>query len=270
MKRTIVSILVCLLVGSVAAIAQDLVCTGRALNFPSKKYGISIGNSREFSGVRINFADCNVKQVNGLNITFWLKLYQNQEAVVNGINLGVIPTAKAMGPINIGLLGVGSSHGNMSGITIAGFVLGSGGDINGLSFSGLLTMADGNSSEISGVAISGFGLGANKAINGLAIAGMGLGTNGEINGIAGSLFYIKGGKHVRGIALTAGYLEADTLSGIGIAGYVKTKSSNGLSLGICNQADELHGIQFGLLNYAGNNPKEFRMLPLLNLHFGKK
>jgi hypothetical protein len=31
-------------------------------------------------------------------------------------------------------------------------------------------------------------------------------------------------------------------------------------------ARSLHGVQFGVLNYAGNNPLLLRLLPLLNLH----
>jgi hypothetical protein len=32
-------------------------------------------------------------------------------------------------------------------------------------------------------------------------------------------------------------------------------------------ARELHGVQIGLLNIAGNNPAALRVLPGLNLHF---
>jgi hypothetical protein len=53
--------------------AQDTLLNKKSLNFPTKKYGISIGNSYEFTGIRVNFADKNVKTINGLNVTFWLK-----------------------------------------------------------------------------------------------------------------------------------------------------------------------------------------------------
>jgi len=36
-----------------------------------------------------------------------------------------------------------------------------------------------------------------------------------------------------------------------------------------NRTEELHGLQVGLLNYAGNNPKGLRMLPFVNMHLKK-
>jgi hypothetical protein len=41
----------------------------------------------------------------------------------------------------------------------------------------------------------------------------------------------------------------------------------GLSIGLLNWTDVLHGVQIGLLNHAGNNPPAFRILPILNLNF---
>ena len=64
----------------------------QALNFPTKTAGISIGNSKLFNGLRINFRDRNVDQINGLNITLW-QSKQNRDAQVNGISLGILPTA---------------------------------------------------------------------------------------------------------------------------------------------------------------------------------
>lgn len=45
---------------------------------------------------------------------------------------------------------------------------------------------------------------------------------------------------------------------------------NGLSIAIYNRTKELYGIQFGLLNYAENNPKGLRIISFINLHFEKK
>ena len=39
----------------------------------------------------MNNSDENVKIVNGVNATFWVKKFKNQNAVVNGISVGVIP-----------------------------------------------------------------------------------------------------------------------------------------------------------------------------------
>jgi len=249
--------------------AQDNIPNGKSINFPTKKYGISIGNSYEFTGIRINFADKNVKRINGLNITFWLKKFQNYGAAVNGISIGVIPNCGSMQPLNIGLLGLGTSQNNMNGISIGGFLIGSGGSINGLCISGLVTMADGDSSVISGIGISGIGLAAEKAVNGIAIGGLAVGSEEEINGIASSLAYLSGGKNFRGIAVTGGYLRSEFLKVCPLPVMPKPFKCHGFSVAIYNRAKELHGIQFGLINYAGNNPKGLRMLPFINLHLRK-
>ena len=265
MNKSLVLCIVILLMGISYLSAQDTLSNGKALNFPARKYGISIGNSYEFTGIRINFADENVKRINGLNVTFWLKMAKNQNAVVNGISIGVIPTAGSMRPINLGLLGVGA-HNNLYWLSISGFIIGSGGNINGLCVSGLLAGADGDDSVISGIVISGIGIGAHKAINGLAVGGFAVGTNGNINGVASSLAYISAGKNFQGIAVTGGYLESEMFKGVAIGGYAKTNQMNGLSIALYNRTKDLHGFQIGLMNYAENNPKGLRMLPFINLH----
>jgi hypothetical protein len=250
--------------------AQNSLSNGKALSIPAKKFGISIGNSHEFTGIRMNFADKDVKKINGINLTLWFSKFQNEDAVVNGISFGVIPTAGAMQPINIGLLGVGTADHNLNGLSLGGIVIGSGGNINGISVSGIITMADGENSGISGLALSGIGLGAKRSMNGLMIAGFAIGTEENINGFAASLAYVSADSTYRGIAITPGYFCSGTLTGLSFASYANTGQTNGLSFGLINRTKELHGIQIGLWNHAGNNPKGFRNLPILNLHFGKK
>lgn len=266
MKKSLAFVLLVLSTGAHSLCAQDTLSNANMLNFPADKYGISIGNSYEFTGIRINFADKNVGRINGLNITLWRNT--NENAIVNGISVGVIPTAGTLRFINVGLLGVGTAH-DSYGLNLGGFVVGAGGNINGLSVSGLLTMADGDQSDISGIAISGIGLGARKAINGLAIAGLVVGTDGDITGVASSLAYISSGRNFRGIGVTGGYLESDIFKGVALAGFANTNQMHGLSIALYNSTKELHGIQLGLLNYAGNNREWLRMLPFINLNLSK-
>jgi len=282
MKKSLVLCIVILLMGGSYLSAQDNLSNGKALNFPAKKYGISIGNSYEFTGIRINFADENVKIINGLNITFWLKMFKNKNAVVNGISVGVIPVAAVLNgisvgvmtfagtiqPISLGLLYLGAKN-YLNGLSISGLIVATDGNINGLSVSGLVTMAEEDKSVISGIAISGIVLGARKAINGLAIGGLAVLTGGDISGVASSLACIACGKNIQGIAVTGGLLHSEMFKGVAIAGYAKTHQMHGLSIALYNRTKELHGIQFGLMNYAENNPKGLRMLPFINLHLRK-
>jgi len=269
MKKILALSIFILLTGEFYLSAQNTSSNNKSLNFPTKKYGISIGNSQDFTGIRINFADKNVKKINGLNLTFWFKYCKNLNAVVNGISLGVIPTAGTMQYLNLGLLGVGTNN-NLNGFSVGGIVVGSGGNINGLSLSGLITMADGDNSAISGIAVSGIGIGAHKAINGLAVGGFAVGTDGNISGVVSSLAYISCKKEFQGVAFTVGYLESEIFQGVAIAGFTKTNQMHGLSIALYNRTKELHGVQLGLLNYAGNNQKGLRMFPFINFHLKKK
>jgi len=53
----------------------------QGLNIPTKHYGLSIGNSKHFTGVRINWSERNVEKVTGLNFTLW-RAKENKKAVV--------------------------------------------------------------------------------------------------------------------------------------------------------------------------------------------
>jgi hypothetical protein len=45
------------------------------------------------------------------------------------------------------------------------------------------------------------------------------------------------------------------------------REQRGISIALFNDARELHGLQFGLLNRARNNSSVTRWLPILNAHF---
>jgi hypothetical protein len=58
------------------------------------------------------------------------------------------------------------------------------------------------------------------------------------------------------------------LNGLAFAAYNEVRTrQRGLTIGIYNRAEELQGVQIGLLNFAGNNGGIFRWLPLVNAHF---
>lgn len=252
--------------------AQDTLYTGKALNFPTRKFGISIGNSPEFNGVRINFADKHVKKVNGLNITFWpdptqsIKQWSTGDvsysSSICGISAGVLPLAGSMKFVNIGLVGIAAAPGCLSGISMGGLGMAASA-INGVSVCGLLTQAN----KINGIALAGLMLGGVRGINGLSISGLLISSDvRDINGMAltGGMVYC--GSQFRGAGIAGFYLKAEAYKGFAVAGYARTVSMTGLSLALFNRTDYLVGLQVGLLNYARNNPPGLRLLPIANLH----
>lgn len=265
----------------ISAYAQDPGDNGKALNFPFRKYGISIGNSYVFNGLRINYNNKNVRELNGVNITA-IGGTSNLDAKLTGINICLFQIVGEMQFINLGIGGM--LTGRMNGISIGGLLVGAG-EINGVSASGLLNMMEGG--DMNGMIMSGLftmGEGNGSHMNGLAVSGLFTGTDGEINGVVlsptvysasrinGFSFgpgVIWSDSIVNGLAVSAGYVKADQMNGVSVSGFSNTKVAKGISIGVFNKTKELHGLQLGLINYAGNNPKLFRTLPLINIHLGK-
>ncbi len=248
--------------------AQDTLGNGKAFSLPSEKYGISFGNSYEFTGIRINLADENVREINGINITFWYKQAKNMNSEVNGLTLGILPACGSLQPVNLGLLGVGGAK-NMYGLSITAGAAGAGGNIRGLALGGLFVWASGRNSDVSGINVAGLGVVGSSAVNGIAFGGIAVGSDGDINGVTSSVAYITSGATYRGIGITAGYLDGKIFDGIAVAGYSETNQMNGLSIALFNNTKELHGVQVGLLNHAENNTSLFKWLPFVNLNFSK-
>lgn len=269
----IVHTLILLIINILVVSAQDTLSNGKALNIPTRKYGISIGNSYEFNGIRINFADNNVKRINGLNITFWVNNYiawehkdRTYNSTINGISVGVLPTGGTMQPINLGLFRVAAEK-KLNGLSISGLNVRSNGDINGINIGGLAIKSE---SVLSGISLAGFGIGGMKGINGLAFGGVGISSSkSNINGVAGAIGFIHSRGKLNGLGISCIYITANTYNGLAIASITNTKKMNGLSVGIYNKTEELHGFQFGLWNIAKNNPKGLKKLPLLNFHLGR-
>jgi len=60
--------------------------------------------------------------------------------------------------------------------------------------------------------------------------------------------------------------DAGKMNGFYIGGYCSSDRQKGLSIALFNHTKELHGLQLGVINYAGNNRKLFRWMPFFNVH----
>ena len=168
--------------------------------------------------------------------------------------------------IQMGLFGVGAG-GNVTGFSFGGFGAGAGGNVKGVTVGGFGAGAGG---DITGVTIGGFGAGAGGTLRGLAIGGFGAGAP-TVRAVILSII-AAGGHDVEGAIVAPFYFKVEDdrgdpgrMKGISISAYNRIKGDQfGLSIGLLNFAWELHGWQIGVLNYAGNNPKGLRLLPLFN------
>ena len=217
--------------------SQDTTAIYSSLDIPVKGYGISLGNSRAFTGLRINFQDNGVQRVTGINITIW-DPYDNPDAVINGAAIGLFwPQAKRITGISAGFIGIGTNDlrgisatlgligGNCTGIQAAGVGI-YGQDIRGITGTilGILCRQ-----KLQGIQAAGFGIAGNdirgiqaapivvgrKSLRGITASG--LLTSPDIKGIQGSLLFL-GSKTIAGVSMS-GVIYSKNLSGIQIAGF---------------------------------------------------
>src|SRR5687768_15872260 len=79
----------------------------QSLDLTVNDVGISIGDSRRVTGIRLNYRDRYMEEVNGINITVWTP-YEENRGRVRGLALGLPATGAArLDGIGLGLVGLG-------------------------------------------------------------------------------------------------------------------------------------------------------------------
>ncbi len=203
-------------------------------SFGIKNNGICFGNSNKYNGVRLNLIDNNVDKVNGLSFNVAGLAFNKR---VNGISFGLIGTTDSL--------------------------------MNGLQFGSIYTF----STKINGISITPFLLASE--INGLQIVGVAAfvdTTNGVLISLFGTTpFDMIGSKIINGLAIGGVVINSEKVNGVIISGILCAADElNGVSFSCFNLTKSLHGFQFGLINYAANNRKLFRVMPFMNFNLKKK
>jgi hypothetical protein len=219
---------------------------GQSLDIPAKGYGISFGNSKKFTGIRFNFCDKRVDRIDGMNITLW-KADENENAIMRGISIGILPEAGDMGFLQLGF-GVAADY-QLSGITVGILGAGSGGDMDGINIGGVGAGAGGS---ITGLNIGGLGAGAGQDIIGLNIGGLGAGAGQNAVGINIALLGAGAGQNLYGVTVAGlGAGAGQNVTGLTIGGLAagagqKMTGVNIGGLGV-GAGQELCGLSFALL-----------------------
>jgi hypothetical protein len=262
-----------LAVSAPTAVAQE---PRRSLDIGINKVGLSIGDSREWTGVRLNFRDRYLERVTGVNATIWT-VREGGVGEVTGIALGLPRTGgrnvtgiavAAFGAgatqrftgIGVGGLGIGAGQ-EMRGAAIGGLGVGSGGNVTGLAIGGLGAGAGGSvrgivlgglgagaGSRFDGIGIGGLGVGAGEGGSGIVIGGLGAGFGGDFTGIGIGGLGVGAGGHARGVFIgglgvgaggSVGYLSIGAV-GVG-SPHVKGLAIGGVGVG----GQRLEGVMVG-------------------------
>ena len=121
--------------------------SAQSLDIGLAGHGLSVGDSRRFTGIRINAVDRGVEQVRGLNLSLW-NPGENPDARYGGIALGLIGT-KAMRIDGIALSGIGvNAAEELRGVGAGILGVGASKRIRGVAIGGLLAFAP----EVQGIA----------------------------------------------------------------------------------------------------------------------
>ncbi len=247
------SVLLTVVGPGLSAYAQPSSGTGTALNLTVRDVGLSIGDSKRTTGLRLNYRDRSLQRVTGINLTLW-RPHDEAGGTINGIAVGLPLT----GSHRIRGVGVGagiSAQSALDGLFVAPVGLGSGEHLRGIAVGGL---GLGAGDRVQGVMIGGLGAGAGEQADGLLLGGLGAGAGGTVNGILMGGLGAGAGEHANGIligGLGAGAGESATgliLGGLG-AGAGDTLNGIGLSVGGVGAGDALKGLGIGGLGVGAGD-----------------
>jgi hypothetical protein len=239
----------------------------QGVGIPSKKAGIGFGNLPVFNGLRFNFRDKNVEQINGINVTVWQpKNEEEQTGTVNGLSLG-LPLAmgtRNRNGIGIGVLGVGATN-NLSGIHIGGMGVGAGGDVKGVNIGGL---GVGTGGDLKGLNIGGLGVGSGESVTGINIGGLGVGAGDALKGFSFAALGAGAGSSVSGITISGlGVGAGERISGITIGGFGvgAGETINGITIGGLGvgAGKQLKGMVVSLLAVGSPEVKAIAIAPVV-------
>jgi hypothetical protein len=200
--------------------------------------------------------------ITGLNLSGMAVV---SEDGVTGVSVGALGAVVSQGPIRgfqFGGLAVVSEEG-LWGFQAAGLAGVTGGGMTGINLAGLALVAE---DRITGLSVGGLAVVSQGPIRWLQAGGLAVVSEESVTGLTLAGYRIHAPR-LTGLALSIVHMTPTDLTGIGVGGYNDVRGvQRGITIGLLNRAQELHGIQIGLFNFAENNRAPFRYLPVLNLH----
>lgn len=284
MKRSLLSIIVFLLLGQALTFANTDTLPSKHYSLGGRKFGIGVGNSPVYTGIRFNAINRHVLRTNIFDLSLSnpvkdslrthngisISLFENSLLRINGFSFGLaISGAIRQNGITIGAAAGNGGIGN--GIAVG--ILASFSHIsNGLSLGSLYNEGEVQNGITLGAFISNI-----RKINGIGVCPF-LGSD-TMRGLMLSfnMGSYRQSPHVyseynvmNGLAMSLIGAGASRVNGVTVSAFNDSEEHHGLSIGLVNQSAKLQGVQIGLFNIAKNNPRGFRRLPFINMHLGKK
>jgi hypothetical protein len=228
------------------------VAQAQSLDLPSHRWGLSFGNSKDFTGLRFNFRDDGVQAVRGFNFTLWRPEDNDATSRITGLSFGPIAGGGTLRGLQLGILGVEAQHG-LAGVSMAVLGVGGGANANGIQIAGIGMGAGGS---VRGINLAGIGVGAGQDLIGLSVAGIGAGAGGDVWGLTVAGIGAGAGGNVRGITIAGlgagagGNMMGLNVAGLGVGAGGRLSGINvaGLAMGA---GDRVQGINVAGLAVGG-------------------
>lgn len=262
---------------AVAALFLPLSLGAQGLDLTTHNNGIAIGDKPRVNGLRLNFRDRKLEEMNGINATIWSP-YKPTKGRVTGLALGLPSTGAAtVRGAMIGILGGGAEQ-SMTGVGIGGIGIGTGGDMTGVMIGGIGAGAGGNikgitmgligaggGGRMTGLQIGGIGVGGGGDLKGVSIGGIGAGSGGQITGLAIGGIGVGAASGIKGVGIggigvgSGGDITglAVGVVGVGSGGTIKGLSIGGVGVG----APSLKGVAIAGIGAGGENVHAIVLTP---------
>ncbi len=245
MRRSLPNLAVAALLAAPLAAAT---AGAQVIDLTSHDNGVAIGDKPRVNGLRINFRDRHLEEVNGVNVTIWTP-YDPVRGRVNGLALGLPATGAAeIRGIGVGLVGLGTSR-DFTGIGIGGVGVGTGGEAHGIFVGGVGIGAGG---DLTGISVASVGVGGGGSLRGIQIGGIGVGGGGSVTGLSLGGIGVGAGGDVTGVTIGG--------VGVGSGGMVRGLGIGGIGVG----APRIRGVVIGGVGSGGN---DVRAIALSGLYF---
>lgn len=197
-------------------------------------HGLCFGNPLYHNGIKLNILDKNVERVNGVNLAIITKA-----KITNGLSIGLFAALDSCSN-GVKVSCLGSDAGYHNGLVLAGLNI-IGKKINGVGTALWTVSAD--------------------TMNGMFVA---------LNGGVAKWSRNDTIDLINGVAIGMLDVGAKKMNGFSFSFFISTFNKlNGVSVSMINKTKELNGVQFGLINYAGNNKSIFKWIPFFNFNFNK-
>lgn len=203
--------------------------TGRSLDLGIGGVGLSIGDSRQWKGIRLNARDASLERMDGIHVTL-LGPRGGRGGDVRGIALGVPATGgRSLRGVSVALAGFGATE-SLTGVGAAGLGLGSGGSLRGVHAAGL---GIGAGRDVRGVVVGGLGVGSGGDMRGVIVGGLGIAAKDSLRGVSVAGLGIGAGREARGVLVAGlGIGAGELLDGLAVAGLgVGARAVRGIAIG---------------------------------------